>query len=121
LPISKNSLTNACSRAKYPLRAHFAAERNVIWLSDMSKSSKWLRDLVGGFLALAGAGLVSWQAVLAYYLIIGRVQVGEEHPPFVVIGILFIIGIFLIFAGYTFSKASLPKPKIDTNNRKAQP
>ena len=86
----------------------------VIGLSDMSKSSKWLRDFVGGFLALAGAGLVSWQAVLAYYLIIGRVQVGEEHPPFVVIGILFITGIFLVFAGYTFSKPSLPKPKADT-------
>ena len=79
---------------------------SVIWLSNMSKSSKWLRDFVGGFLALAGAGLVSWQAVLAYYLIIGRVQVGEEHPTFVVIAILFIIGIFLIFAGYTFSKPS---------------
>ena len=95
--------------------------RGVIWLSDMSKPSNWLRDLVGSFLALAGAGLVSWQAVLAYYLIIGRVQVGDEHPPFVVIGILFIIGIFLILAGYTFSKPSLLKPKNDTNNRKAQP
>jgi hypothetical protein len=99
----------------------WAADANVIWLSDVSKSSKWLRDLVGGFLTLAGAGLVSWQAVLAYYLIIGRIQVGEEHPSFAVIAIVFIIGIFLIFAGYTFSKPSRPKPKIDTNNSKPQP
>jgi len=94
--------------------------RGVIWLADMNKFSKWLRDFLGGLLALIGASLVSWQAVLLYYLIIGRIQVGEEHPPFVVIAILFIIGIFLIFAGYTFSKPSLPKPKVDTNNSKPQ-
>ena len=95
--------------------------RGVIWLSDMSKSSKWLRDFLGGVLALIGASLVSWQAVLVYYLIIGRIQVGEEHPPFVVIAIVFIIGIFLIFAGYTFSKSTTPKPRTDIKNRKSQP
>jgi hypothetical protein len=78
----------------------------------MSKFSKWLRDLVGGFLALAGAGLVSWQAVLAYYLIIGRIQVGEEHPPFIVIAILFIIGIFLFSQGTRFQNLRCQNRKL---------
>ena len=74
----------------------------------MGNISNWLRDLVGGALGLAGASLVGWQVVLAYYLIIGRVQVGEEHPPFVVIAVFFIVGILLIAAGYKISKPSIP-------------
>ena len=95
--------------------------RSVIWLADMNKFSKWLRNFFGGLLALIGASLVSWQAVLLYYLIIGRIQVGEEHPPFVVIAIVLIIGIFLIFSGYTFSKSTKPKSGANLKNRKSQP
>ncbi|WP_372743267.1 hypothetical protein [Neptunomonas sp.] len=72
----------------------------------MSKSSNRIRDFFGGLIALSGASLVAWQAVLVYYLIIGRVEVGEEHPPFTVIAIMILIGAFLVGAGYKISRPS---------------
>lgn len=75
----------------------------------MAKTGKRLRDFFAGLLALGGACLISWQAVLVYYLITGRVEVGEEHPPFAVIAALMAIGVFLVFAGYKFANPAAPK------------
>ena len=70
----------------------------------MSRFSNRLRGFFGGLIALSGASLVGWQAVLIYYLIIGRVKAGEEHPPLAVALVILVIGVFLLVAGYIFSK-----------------
>lgn len=80
----------------------------------MSNSSNRIRDLFGGLVALSGASLVCWQAMLVYYLIVGRVEVGEEHPPFVVITVLIVVGILLIAAGYKLTNPSTAK-SVDEN------
>lgn len=79
------------------------------WCSGMAKPTKRLRDFFAGLVALAGACLVSWQAMLIYYLVTGRVQVGEEHPPFSVIAVLVAVGIFLVFAGYKLANPAASK------------
>ena len=76
----------------------------------MGKRSNLLRNFFGGLVALGGASLVSWQAVLIYYLIIGRVEVGEEHPPFIVIAVLLVIGAILMAAGYKLTNPSVKEP-----------
>lgn len=70
----------------------------------MSKFANWFRGLFGGLIALFGASLIGWQAVLIYYLIIGRVKPGEEHPPLGVAVVILFIGLFLLGAGYIISK-----------------
>ena len=52
--------------------------------------------------------------MLVYYLIVGRVEVGEEHPPFVVITVLIVVGILLIAAGYKLTNPSTAK-SVDEN------
>jgi len=86
----------------------------------MSKASKWLRELVGGLLALIGAGMVTWSAVLIYYLAVGRVEAGPDYPPFAVTAVLLVIGSFLIFAGYKLSNPSAAKPGTDISSRKSK-
>ena len=76
-----------------------------MWLSPMSKFSNWLRGFLGGLIALSGASLVGWQAVLIYYLITGRVKAGDEHPPLLVVVVILIIGALLLGAGYIISKS----------------
>ena len=80
----------------------------------VSKLSNWLRSFFGGLIALSGASLVAWQAVLIYYLITGRVKAGEEHPPLALIVVILIIGALLLGAGYIISKPHVP------NSRKKQ-
>lgn len=78
--------------------------------SRMSKSTQRLRDICGGLIALGGASLVCWQAVLIYYMIVGRIKVDEEHPPLIVIAAFIVIGVLLIAAGYRLTNPSVQKP-----------
>lgn len=85
----------------------------------MSKASKWLRDLVGGVLALIGAGMVTWSAVLMYYLAVGRVEAGADYPPFGFAAALLVIGVPVIFAGYKLSNPAAAKYASDMTRRKS--
>jgi hypothetical protein len=69
----------------------------------MSKTSNLPRSFLGGVIALVGASLIAWQSVLVYYLIIGRVKAGEEHPPLALAAVLVLVGIALTAAGYRIS------------------
>lgn len=71
----------------------------------MSKFSNWFRGFFGGLIALFGASLVGWHAVLIYYLIVGRVEPGEEHLPLGVAVVIIFIGLLLLGAGYVISKS----------------
>lgn len=86
----------------------------------MSRASKWLRELVGGVLALIGAGLLTWSAVLMYYLAVGRVEVGADYPPAGVAAVLLVIGIFVTFAGYKLSNPAAAKSGSDITSRKSE-
>ena len=85
--------------------------RGLIRLSEMNKLSNWLRGFFGGLIALCGASLVGWQAVLIYYLLTGRVKAGEEHPPLAVVVAILVIGALLLGAGYIISKSRVSNLK----------
>ena len=78
--------------------------------SDTGRFLSWLRSFLGGLIALTGASLVGWQTVLIYYLVVGRVKAGEEHPPLVTVCILLVIGILLLVAGYVVSRPRASNP-----------
>ena len=71
----------------------------------MAKLAHRLRGFFGGLIAVLGACLVGWQAVLIYYLVTGRVESGEEHPPMEFAIVVFLFGLLLLGAGYFISKS----------------
>ncbi len=77
----------------------------------MSKLSDWLGGFFGALLALFGASLVGWQAVLIYYLFTGRVKAGEEHPPLIMAIVILVIGLLLLAAGYHISRLRISRSK----------
>ena len=79
----------------------------------MSKISTWFRSFFGGLIALSGASLVGWQAVLIYYLFNGRVKAGEEHPPLILAVVLLIIGVLLLGAGYSISRPHVSNTRLN--------
>ena len=75
----------------------------------MSKFASWFRGFFGGLIALLGASLIGWQAVLIYYLIIGRVKSGEEHLPLGVAVVILFFGLLLLVAGYIISRPQVTR------------
>lgn len=73
----------------------------------MSKAANWLRGFFGGLIALIGASLIGWQAVLIYYLLTGRVESGEEHLPLGVAVAILVFGFLLLGAGYIISRSRI--------------
>ena len=73
----------------------------------MSKPASWIRSFCGGILALLGASITGWQALLIYYLIIGRVEPGEEHMPLGLAVVILLFGLLLMSAGYFISRARI--------------
>lgn len=69
----------------------------------MSHFEKRVKELIGGTVALLGAALVSWQSVAIYFLLTGRIQAGEEHPPSGFAAALIIIGILFVAMGHRLS------------------
>jgi len=87
----------------------------------MNKFARWLMNFIGSAVALAGAALAAWNSVAIYYLITGRIQAGEEHPPLGVAAAILIIGLVLLAAGYTLAKNSASKSQVDSDSRKSRP
>lgn len=73
--------------------------------------------LVGITTAAVGAFLVSWEGVTMYYLLSGRIEAGEEHPPFPVAAGLFAFGMLLLIAGYRVQRRTIVQPRADDADR----
>jgi len=73
----------------------------------MSHFEKRIKDFIGGTVALLGATLVSWQSVAIYFLLTGRIQAGEEHPPLGFAAVLIIIGILFVVMGHRLSSSNV--------------
>ena len=64
----------------------------------------WLLNPLAGLLAALGALLVGWNGIEVYFLVTRRVQPGFEQSPLVVVVPLFIIGLILMFGGWSLHK-----------------
>lgn len=86
----------------------------------MNKFARWLMNFFGNAVALVGASLAAWHSVTVYYLITGRIEAGEEHPPLGVAAVIVIIGLVLLVAGYALARNSAAKSQIDSDARKSR-
>ena len=65
---------------------------------------KIAKKFIGMTAAIIGAILIGWQSVSIFYSISGRILSGQEHPPLIVMTILFAIGLLLFLVGYKIQK-----------------
>ena len=70
----------------------------------MKAALLWILNLASGIAAMLGALLVGWNSIEVYYLVTGRVQPGFEQPPLGAVLPLLIIGLLLLFGGWSLHK-----------------
>lgn len=72
----------------------------------MDRFATWCIHFISSVAVVIGAILVSWESVTIYYLISGRIQAGDEHPPIGLVATLFAIGMVLLAGGYIARRSS---------------
>ena len=65
----------------------------------MNRFANGCINFITGVAVVIGAIMVVWESVTMYYLITGRIQAGDEHPPLGAAFMLFAIGMVLLVAG----------------------
>jgi hypothetical protein len=72
--------------------------------------------LFGGTVATIGAVFACWGSVTMYFLLTGRIQSGEENPPFLLAAAFFTFGMLLLIAGYWVQRRTLIQPRTDDSD-----
>ncbi|UCG74075.1 MAG: hypothetical protein JSV45_06785 [Chromatiales bacterium] len=82
----------------------------------MSRFATWCIHFISGVAVVIGAILVSWESVTIYYLISGRIQARDEHPPLGLAATLFAIGMALLVGGYIARRSSAARLAAEARN-----